>query len=59
MNTYRTVAGYLPGLARDDVQWQTLAFESAAGRVEVEAPVLTEQQITALARRVRQASRLP
>jgi len=58
MNTYRTVAGYLPGLARDDVQWQTLAFESAAGRVEVEAPVLTEQQITALARRVRQASRL-
>ena len=58
MNTYRAVAGYLPALARDDVQWQTLAFESVAGRVEVQAPVLTEQQITALVRRVRQASRL-
>ncbi len=58
MITHRAVAGYLPGLARDDVQWQTLVFASAAERVEVAVPVLTAQQITVLARRVRQASRL-
>ena len=57
MTTLRTVAGYLPGLARQDVQWQPLVFESAAGRVEVEVPVLSAQQMTALACRVRQASR--
>ena len=58
MKTHRTVAGYLPGLATQDVHWHTLVFESVAGRVELEAPVLTGQQMTALARRVRQASRL-
>ena len=58
MTTLRTVAGYLPGLARQEVQWQTLAFESAAGRVEVEVPVLSGSQMTALACRIREASRL-
>ena len=58
MTTLHAVAGYLPGLARDDVQWQTLAFESAAGRVGVEVPVLGAQQMTVLARRVKAASRL-
>jgi len=58
MTTLRTVAGYLPGLAREDVQWQTLAFESAAGRVDVEVPVLSARQMTALAQRVKRASRL-
>ena len=57
MTTLGATAGYLPGLTRDDVQWQTLAFESTAGRVEVEVPVLSAQQMTALARRVKQASR--
>ncbi len=58
MTTLHAVAGYLPGLARDDVQWQTIAFESAAGRVDVDVPVLNAQQMTALARRVKAASRL-
>jgi Acyl-CoA reductase (LuxC) len=58
MTSLRVTAGYLPGLAREDVQWQVLAFESAAGRVEVEVPVLSAQQMTGLARRVKQASRL-
>jgi hypothetical protein len=58
MTTHRTVGGYLPGLARDDVHWHTLVFESVAGRVELEVPVLTEAQMTALARRVKHASRL-
>ncbi len=57
MTILTAVAGYLPGLARDAVQWQTLAFESAAGRVDVEVPVLSAAQMTALARRVREASR--
>lgn len=58
MTTLTAIAGYLPGLAREDVQWQTLAFASAAGRVDVEVPVLSAAQMTALARRVREASRL-
>lgn len=58
MSTLRVTAGYLPGLAREDVQWQTLAFESAAGRLDVEVPVLDAAQMTALARRVKQAARL-
>jgi hypothetical protein len=57
MTTLRITAGYLPGLAREDVQWQTLAFESTAGRAEVEVPVLSAQQMAALARRVKHASR--
>ena len=57
MKTLNAVAGHLPGLARQDVRWQTLAFESAAGRVDVEVPVLSAQQMTALARRVKQAAR--
>ncbi len=58
MTTLHAVAGYLPGLARDDMQWQTLTFESMARRVDVEVPVLNAQQMTALARRVKAASRL-
>ena len=52
MSTQRVSAGYLPGLAREDVRWEVLSFESAAGRLEVEVPVLGAQQMQALARRV-------
>ena len=58
MSPSRFTAGYLPGLARDDVRWQVLAFASAAGSVAVEVPVLSAQQMTALARRVQVASGL-
>jgi hypothetical protein len=58
MTTLRATAGYLPVLAAADVQWQTLAFASGAARVEVDVPVLSAAQMTALAQRVRQASRL-
>lgn len=57
MTTLHAVAGYLPGLAADEVQWQTLTFESAAARVEVAVPVLSPIQMTALAVRVKRASR--
>jgi hypothetical protein len=58
MTTLHAVAGYLPGLARSEVQWQTLVFASGAARLEVDVPVLSPQQMSALARRVKQASRL-
>jgi hypothetical protein len=57
MTTLRAVAGYLPGLAPGEVQWRTLVFESTPTRVEVDVPVLSAAQMTALALRVKQASR--
>ena len=53
----RIKAGYLPGLGDDEVQWQTLDFESRDGqRLEVSVPVLTAPQMRALAARVRAAA---
>jgi hypothetical protein len=57
MSAERVTAGYLPGLAREQVQWQVLPFASTAGRVEVEVPVLSARQMTALAQRVKHAAR--
>lgn len=58
MTTLHAVAGYLPGLAHADVYWQPLVFESGTTRLEVAMPVLSHQQMTALALRVKQASRV-
>ncbi|WP_043004254.1 acyl-CoA reductase [Comamonas testosteroni] len=53
----RIKAGYLPGLGDEEVQWQTLDFESRDGQVlEVSVPVLTAPQMQALACRVRKAA---
>ncbi|QOQ84273.1 MULTISPECIES: acyl-CoA reductase [Comamonas] len=53
----RIKAGYLPGLGDEEVQWQTLDFESRDGqRLEVSVPVLTAPQMQALAGRVRKAA---
>ncbi|MBL5976036.1 acyl-CoA reductase [Comamonas sp. NyZ500] len=53
----RIKAGYLPGLGDEEVQWQTLDFESRDGqRLEVSVPVLTAPQMQALAARVRAAA---
>ncbi|WP_315139816.1 acyl-CoA reductase [Achromobacter marplatensis] len=56
MNTIRVEAGYLPGLAAADVQWQTLPFEQDGQRVDVAVPVLTALQMQAIAERVKRAS---
>lgn len=56
MNTVRVEAGYLPGLAAADVQWQTLPFEQDGQRVDVAVPVLTSLQMQAIAERVKRAS---
>ncbi len=50
-------AGYLPGLAPDEVEWQTLAFDRAGAPLEIAVPVLSDAQMAALAARVREASR--
>ncbi|AEG93373.1 acyl-CoA reductase [Ramlibacter tataouinensis] len=57
MNGARLRAGYLPPGAADAVQWQLLPFEAHGRRLEVEVPLLTEAQMRALARQVRQAAR--
>jgi hypothetical protein len=56
MNTVRVEAGYLPGLAAADVQWQILPFEQDGQRVDVAVPVLTALQMQALAERIKRAS---
>ncbi len=50
-------AGYLPGIAEADVEWQALTFKRGNTGVTVEVPVLTDAQMDALAARVKQASR--
>ncbi|MCW3154091.1 acyl-CoA reductase [Achromobacter spanius] len=56
MNAQRIEAGYLPGLASADVQWQTLPFEQDGQRVDVAVPMLTAPQMQVLAQRVKEAS---
>jgi len=50
------IAGHLPGVRLEDVAWQTLAFGTAAERLEVRVPVLAPAQLQAVARHVKQAS---
>lgn len=56
MSTARIQAGYLPGLAAAEVDWQVLRFAQNGESLDVEVPVLTAAQMDALAARVRQAS---
>lgn len=51
MNTPWT-AGHLPGIAAEDLQWETLRF----GELAVRVPLLQPEQLAALARRVKQAA---
>lgn len=50
-------AGYLPGLRDDEVQWKRLDMGTADAPLCVEVPSLTADQMTALAKRVKEASR--
>jgi len=49
-------AGHLPGLAEHEVRWHTLPFASGGQAIAVRVPVLEPAQLTALARRVKQAA---
>jgi hypothetical protein len=51
-------AGYLPGLAPDEVAWQALTFRRGNDEVEIAVPALTEAQIGFVVTRVREASRV-
>jgi hypothetical protein len=50
-------AGYLPGLAADQVEWRVLRFGRGIETLEIEVPVLSDAQMASLAARVRDASR--
>jgi hypothetical protein len=58
MSMLRVEAGYLPGLATDQVRWEVLPFERGGQRLEVAVPRLDTAQMQALARRVRTAAAL-
>lgn len=49
-------AGYVPGLKDKQLRWQRLSFGQGSAACEVEVPLLSAEQITALAERVRTAS---
>ncbi len=57
MNGRQVAGGYLPGLAAADVQWHALEFGGGSDRVRVDVPVLTGEQMRALALRVEAAAR--
>ena len=48
-------AAYLPGIDPADVEWKTLSYDNAGCTVDVEVPALSEDEMTALAARIRQA----
>lgn len=50
-------AGYLPGLDAGNIAWQSLRFGATDCPLEIAVPALTEQQMKALAVRIRGASR--
>jgi hypothetical protein len=54
--TVTFTAGHLPGLREAEVAWQALSFGAGAQAVQVRVPVLAPAQLTALARRVKEAS---
>lgn len=49
-------AGYVPGLKDNTLNWQRLSFGQGDAACEVEVPVLSAEQMTALAERLRHAS---
>ncbi len=49
-------AGYLPGLAAQEVEWRTLRFGRAGEALEIAVPALSDAQMKALAARVRDAA---
>jgi len=53
----KEVAGHLPGLSADEVQWHTLSFSHRGESLEVRVPQLDDAQIKALAARIRTNAR--
>jgi hypothetical protein len=57
MSTLSFRAGYLPGLSEPEVHWHALHFGTPEHPLTVQVPQLKPAQMTALATRVREASR--
>lgn len=53
----KEIAGHLPGLSIDDVQWHTLNFSNHGENLEVCVPQLNDEQINALSARIRANAR--
>jgi len=51
-------AGYLPGLNDDDVDWQTLTYDRDGQAIEIAVPLLSDEQMQGLSRRIKEASRI-
>ena len=49
-------AGHLPGLAADEVHWQTLRYAAHGNHLDVQVPLLTNAQMQVLAEQVRRAA---
>ena len=58
MTVLHFTAGYVPGIAREDLAWHTLAYGTGDARLEVKVPVLTPSQILAVTQRVKSAVQL-
>ena len=50
-------AGYLPGVAANDIAWQTLRFGGNENPIEIAVPELSDHQMQSMAATVRTASR--
>ncbi|MEL7564277.1 MAG: acyl-CoA reductase [Dehalobacterium sp.] len=53
----KEVAGYLPVGFQEKPEWQTLIFQKSKGTLEIRLPILSEEQISALAEMVKKNSR--
>ena len=48
-------AGYVPGIAQEELAWHTLEYSTSDTRLEVKVPVLTPAQINTVAQLVKSA----
>ena len=55
MTVLRFTAGYVPGIAQEDLAWHTLEYGTGDTRLEVKVPVLTPAQILTVTQRVKSA----
>lgn len=53
----KAMGGHVPGIAADDIKWETLVFEAHGQRLEVALPSLTPSQLDAVAATVGAAQR--
>jgi hypothetical protein len=55
MTVLNFTAGYVPGIAQEELAWHTLEYSTSGTKLEVKVPVLTPAQINTVAHRVKSA----